>query len=182
LQAIGGICCPTRIFLAPNAPEPCRDNPTGFQWFPIDHGRPEYRFDGAAAAQPVIAGFLADLWQQTGLSAKDTILAGFSQGAMMALHVGLTLEPALLGVIGFSGALIAPKNFAGGLAPKPPICLVHGDLDQVVDPALGESAAAVLHEQGFAVSYHVERGAGHTIAPDGLEFASEFIADLLAAG
>jgi len=167
---------PDALFVSPNAPEPCRDNPGGYQWFPVDFSRPEYRFDGASKAQPVIADFLRDLWAQTGLAPKDTILGGFSQGAMMALHVALTLDETLMGVIGFSGALIAPAGFANYAGPKPPVCLVHGDRDLVVDPALSGEAAAVLRSKGFSVSYHVEAGAGHTIAQDGLAFAREFIA------
>jgi len=167
---------PDALFVAPNAPEPCRDNPSGYQWFPVDFSRPEYRFDGASRAQPVIAGFLQDLWAQTGLTAKDTILGGFSQGAMMALHVGLTLDEALMGVIGFSGALIAPAGFADYAGPKPPVCLVHGDHDPVVDPELSKLAAATLRGKGFSVNYQIEAGAGHTIAEDGLAFASQFIA------
>ena len=35
---------------------------------------------------------------QTGLSAGDTFLVGFSQGAMMALHVGTSMDTALAGM------------------------------------------------------------------------------------
>lgn len=171
---------PDALFVAPNAPEPCRGNPGGYQWFPVTPEDLPYRFDGASKAQPVIAGFLRDLWAQTGLGPSDTILGGFSQGAMMALHMGLTLDEALMGVIGFSGALIAPEGFATYSGPRPPVCLVHGDRDPVVDPSLSEEAAAVLRSKGFSVSYHVEAGAGHTIAEDGLAFAGEFIAAVAA--
>jgi phospholipase/carboxylesterase len=33
----------------------------------------------------------------------------------------------------------------------------------------------VLVDAGFEVSYHVSRGVGHGIAPDGLGFATDFI-------
>lgn len=171
---------PTALFVAPNAPDPCRDNPAGFQWFPIDFERPGYRFEGASRACPVVVSFLTDLWTQTGLTAADTILAGFSQGAMMALHVGLSLDTPLLGIIAFSGALIPPEQFLAGSSPRPPVCLIHGDEDVVVDPNYSAEAAATLRQAGFAVSYHVERGAGHTITAEGLRFASDFIARVAA--
>ena len=41
-------------------------------------------------------------------------------------------------------------------------------------------AAETLRHAGFAVSYHVERGAGHTITADGLAFASDFISSVTA--
>jgi len=171
---------PHALFVSPNAPEPCRDNPSGYQWFAIDFGRPEYRVDGAARARPIITEFLVDLWRQTGIGAKDTILAGFSQGAMMALHVGLSLDVELMGIIAFSGAFIVPPGFVEGLGPKPPVCLVHGDRDPVVDPNLSAEAAETLRAKGFNVSYHVEVGAGHTITSDGLGFASQFISSVSA--
>lgn len=171
---------PNALFVAPNAPDRSRDNPSGYQWFAIDFGRPDYRFDGASRARPIIGGFLDDLWMQTGLEPKDTILGGFSQGAMMALHVGVSLDRALMGIVAFSGAFIAPEGFAEGQGPRPPVCLVHGDRDPVVDPKLSAEAAEVLRAKGFEVSYHVEVGAGHTIAPDGLDFAGDFLATVSA--
>jgi phospholipase/carboxylesterase len=172
---------PGALFVAPNAPDRCRDNAAGYQWFPVDFSRPERRFEGASRAGPVIAEFLDDIWAETGLGAAETILAGFSQGAMMALHVGVSLDRALLGIVAFSGALLAPAGFGEGFGARPPVCLVHGDRDNVVDPALSAEAAEILRSKGFEVSYHVERGAGHTIAPDGLDFAGQFIARIAAA-
>ena len=171
---------PDALFVSPNAPDRCRDNPSGYQWFPVDFGQPNYRFEGASRARAVIVGFLEDMWSQTGLEPKDTILGGFSQGAMMALHVGVSLDKALIGIIAFSGAFIPPEGFAEGHGPRPPICLVHGDRDGVVDPKLSAEAADVLRAKGFEVSYHVEIGAGHTIAPDGLDFAGAFLARVSA--
>ena len=113
---------------------------------------------------------------RTGVAPERTILAGFSQGAMMALHVGTGLKEKLMGVIGFSGAFLPPQGFGGETLAKPPVCLVHGDLDDVVDPNLSSEASAALTAAGFDVSYHVSRGVGHGIAPDGLGFAGDFIA------
>ena len=172
---------PGAVFVAPNAPEPCRDNPAGYQWFPVEFGRPDFRFDGAAHAAPVIREFLGELWRQTGLGPEHTILGGFSQGAMMALNVGLQLDRALLGILAFSGALIAPPGFADSTRPRPPICLVHGDRDQVVDPDLSAQAAAVLGGMGYDVRFHIEPDSGHTITEDGLAFASAFIKSVATA-
>jgi phospholipase/carboxylesterase len=171
---------PNAVFLAPNAPEPSRDNPAGYEWFPIDFDRPGYRVEGATQVRPIITGFLTDLWTQTGLSAADTILAGFSQGAMMSLHVGLALDAPLMGLLAFSGAFIPPEKFLAGESPRSPVCLIHGDRDGVVDPQFSADAAETLRQAGFAVSYHVERGAGHTITADGLAFASDFISSVTA--
>lgn len=172
---------PDALFVAPNAPDRCAENPFGHQWFPLDLERPTSSVAGAPAARLVIADFLMDLWAQTGLSARDTFLVGFSQGAMMALHVGLSLEEAPMGIVSFSGALIPPEELEEGHLPKPPVCLIHGDLDQVVDPRLSQEASIVLQAHGYDVSYHVSSGVAHGIAPDGLEFATNFILAQLEA-
>ncbi len=169
---------PEALFLSPNAHEGLPGYPSGFQWFAIDFSgdRVAGRQRGLEAAAPVLVKFLQDLWAQTGLGAKDTIIAGFSQGAMMALHVGLSLAEPLMGVVAFSGSFSPAANFGSVGLPKPPVCIVHGDMDNVVEPALGEAANAALIAAGYEVRYHVARGVGHGISPDGLGFASDFIA------
>jgi phospholipase/carboxylesterase len=171
---------PDALFVSPNAPEQVSEHVSGYQWFALDMERPTARLVGLPLARPVVVEFLKALWAQTGLGAKDTILAGFSQGAMMALHVGTSLEEPLLGIIAFSGAFVEPEGFMDGNKARSPICLVHGDLDSVVDPDLSAKAAEQLSRQGFEVSYHVSKGVGHGISPDGLAFASAFIAGVSA--
>lgn len=171
---------PDALFVAPNAPDESDENPMGYQWFALDLDRPPSRVVGAPLARPVVEQFLHALWEQTGLDARHTILAGFSQGAMMALHVGMAIDQQLAGVIAFSGAFIPPAGFHEGKGPRPPVCLVHGSLDPTVDPDLSRQAAEALKARGVEVSYHVSEGVGHAIDNDGLAFASAFIAGVLA--
>lgn len=168
---------PDALFVAPNAHEECTGNPFGYQWFALDYDtdRVANRQAGLPLASPVLLQFLADLWEQTGLSAKDTILVGFSQGAMMALHVGLSLPEPPMGIVAFSGALVIPEGF--GMA-GPPVAIIHGDQDNVVYPELGAEAASVLKAASYDVRYHVSPDTGHSIAPDGLAFATDFIAEI----
>ncbi|MCW5720887.1 MAG: prolyl oligopeptidase family serine peptidase [Devosia sp.] len=167
---------PGALFVAPHAPEPAAMTAMGHQWFAIDWGgdRLASRQLGVVGARPVLVEFLNDLWTQTGVAPERTVLAGFSQGAMMALHVGLSLDRPLMGVIGFSGAFLAPEGFADAVA-LPPVCLIHGDRDEVVEPERSAEADAQLRAAGVDVAYHVSRGVGHGIAPDGLAFASAFL-------
>lgn len=168
---------PDALFVSPNAPDACTGNPFGFQWFALDYDtdRVANRQQGLPLARPVLVEFLNDLWSQTGIAPEQTILAGFSQGAMMALHVGLSLEQRLMGVIAFSGAFVPPEGFGSLPFAKPPVCLVHGDMDEVVDPEFSADADVALRLAGYEVSYHVSAGVGHGIAPDGLAFATDFI-------
>ena len=164
---------PDALFVAPNAPEPCAGSPFGFQWFPLAVDRIAGRIEGARNAAPVIIEFLEDLWSQGQVTPADTYLVGFSQGAMMALHVGTALPQRLGGIVSFSGAFVPADGFPTN--DKPPVALVHGDLDQVVDPQLSRQAADDLLAAGFEVSLHVSPGLAHGIAPDGLDFATSFL-------
>ena len=169
---------PDAVFISPNAPQACRQFGFGFQWFDVsfDGDRLARRQEGVVQARPILLEFLEDLWSQSGIAPEDTILAGFSQGAMMALHTGLSLEQPLMGIIAFSGAFLPPDGFGSATLAKTPVCLVHGDVDDVVNPEHSADADVALRLAGYDVSYHVSRGVGHGIAPDGLAFASQFIA------
>lgn len=168
---------PDALFVSPNAPTSVPGMPFGFQWFAIDFNgdRVAGRQAGVVEARPVLAKFLEDLWTQTGLTAADTILAGFSQGAMMALHVGLSLPERVMGIIALSGALMVPQGF--GLV-TPPVAIIHGDEDQMVPASLSHEAVGVLRASGFDVRFHISPGTGHGISPDGLAFATNFIRDV----
>lgn len=170
-----GQMLPDALFLAPNAPEPCAGSPFGFQWFPLNVDRIAGRIEGAKNAAPVIREFLTDLWAQTGIAPQRTILGGFSQGAMMSLHVGTALEQELAGIIAFSGAFVPADGFGGKGLARPPVTLIHGELDQVVDPDLSRQAATELSASGFEVSLHISPNTAHGIAPDGLDFATSFL-------
>lgn len=167
---------PDMLFVSPNAPWPCARNPGGFEWFALsDRPAEDFRREGADQARPVIVNFLIDLWAQTGLSARDTVLCGFSQGAMMALHAGLSLDQKVRGIIAFSGALIPPAEPWSA----PPVALIHGNIDGVVPVQLSLEAETALRQAGVDARLFIEENTGHGIAPDGLGFATGFLHRIL---
>ncbi|WP_417583706.1 alpha/beta hydrolase [Pelagibacterium sp.] len=168
---------PDTMFVAPNAPHVCGGNPFGYEWFPLDleRDRTLSRLTGAETAHPIIDGFLADLWAQTGLGPADTILVGFSQGAMMALYTGLRLAEPLKGIVAFSGLIVAPEKLGAEIASKPPVLLIHGDMDDVVPVMGSEAALPKLIDLGVDAGLHISQGSGHTIAQDGLDAATAFL-------
>jgi phospholipase/carboxylesterase len=166
---------PDAYFVAPNAPEPCGMAPTGRQWFPIDPTGSTDRLAGAESAAPILNQFIDDEMARLGLSEADTLLIGFSQGTMMALHVGLRRGGTLAGILGYSGLLAAPEALTGEISAKPPVLLIHGDMDEMLPVRHLHEAVAALGELGVNVEWHVSQGAGHTIAQDGLELGIEFL-------
>ncbi len=167
------------LFVAPNAPQKCDINPMGYQWFALDTDREMSRLSGSKKAGAALNEFLNDLWRQTGLGPKDTLLVGFSQGAMMALDVGLRLEEALLGIVSFSGALIEEEDLPSHIRSRPPVCLVHGLADDVVPANLSEKATKILNDLNVRVAPFMEPGVGHTISMNGLGFAVAFVREII---
>ncbi len=168
---------PNTRFLAPNAPERCPGNPAGWQWFPIPwlDGSPEAVAKASAERSfALLDGWLDEVAGQ-GVGPGRTVLVGFSQGTMMALHVGLRRRQALAGIVGFSGRLLEPERLAPELGAAVPVLLIHGDQDPVVPFASLGEAEGVLKAAGVETHTHVSPGVGHGIAPDGLGLALEFI-------
>lgn len=173
---------PNTVFIAPDAPEPCRNNPFGRQWFPI----PWLDGSSEAEAKAGMAQSIADLnafldarLAEEGVSADRLAVVGFSQGTMMALHVLPRRAAPVAGIVAFSGRLLDPDSLAAEAVSKPPVLLVHGDEDPMVPFADMGIAGRALTAAGFETYGHVMKGTGHGIAPDGLSVALAFLKDRL---
>lgn len=175
---------PDTAFYAPDAPEPCINNPMGYQWFPIpwmDGSSPEQARASAEQSFADINAFLDDVLAKEGIAPDRLALVGFSQGTMMSLEVAPRRDAELAGVVGFSGRLLDPDALAGQVRVRPPILLLHGDQDPVVPfDSLGIAADALTAE-GFEVFTHVMKGTPHGISPDGLSMALGFLKQRFAA-
>ena len=168
---------PDVAFHAPNAPYPCEGNPFGYQWFGVSRLDPKIAADGVRAAAPFVDRFLDDTMAEYGLDESKTVLVGFSQGTMMALHVGLRRDKPLAGIIGFSGMLAAPDALGKEIKTRPPVLLLHGDSDEMLPHMLTERAAEVLRQHGVQTRMHIAEGVGHGIDGTGLSHAARFLLD-----
>ena len=120
---------PDTHFISPNAPEPCPGAPGGYQWWALTSLSPQAREAGVRQAAPALNAFIDAQLARFDLAEDRLALVGFSQGTMMALHVGPRRERPLAGIVGFSGMLADPEALASEMATKPPVLLVHGDAD-----------------------------------------------------
>src|ERR1700719_1253210 len=80
---------PQAAFVSPHAPEPCGQAPVGRQWFALTFRDPNERWLGVNKAAPMLETFLRAELERRTLAPSALALVGFSQGTMMALHVGL---------------------------------------------------------------------------------------------
>jgi phospholipase/carboxylesterase len=101
---------PDAAFVSPHAPHPCGQAPMGREWFPLTFRDPDERWIGVNAAAPDLNAFLDAELQRRKLPPSALALVGFSQGTMMALHVGLRRKVAPAAIVGYSGMLVTPED------------------------------------------------------------------------
>lgn len=171
---------PTTAFASPHAPERCAMSPMGYQWFAISRMQPDEMLRGVEKAAPILNAFIDSELARLNLDASRLALVGFSQGTMMSLHVGLRRTTPPAAIVGFSGALPGAENLPGEIVGRPPVLLVHGDADEMIPVQALHMAANGLSAAGVSTRWHISRGVGHGIAPDGLDLAGQFLADAFA--
>jgi len=180
---------PDTMFVSPDAPEEIATMGAmmaGRQWFPIpwiDGSSEEAAAAGLRRAAEDLNAFLDALMVDEDLLPEQVCLLGFSQGAMMALHVAPRREDPVAGVVGISGRLLEPELLVDEAVSKMPVLLIHGDSDDVVPPQSLPMAAEALQNAQFQDVYaHIMKGTGHGIAPDGLSVALAFMRERLGYG
>jgi phospholipase/carboxylesterase len=157
-------------FVFANAPRPFEAYPGmtfGWTWF--DGWPPEQK--SVAASRELLLTFLGEITNR--YKTSKLIVAGFSQGAMMALDAGLRTDAA--GIIAMSGGLY--ELDLPDLASKKnlPVLIAHGVYDDVVPVSYARRARHVLEEAGLDVEYH-EYPMQHQVAQEEVQVVREFVA------
>lgn len=170
---------PDALFLAPNAPQRLSYLASGYQWWPLAAFTPQALASGTASAAPAIDSFIERKLHQYGLTEANLAIVGFSQGTMMALHVGLRRPHRVAAIVGYSGMLTGGHELSHLPITKPPVLLVHGSADPVVPVAALHAAKMQLEHLGIDVTAHTSLGVGHSVDPVGLEMGGKFVAKAL---
>lgn len=165
---------PDTLFLAPHAPQRTGFG-AGYQWWALSEISPQALAAGAALAAPAIDEFIDRKLTQYGLTEADLAIVGFSQGTMMALHVGLRRPRQVAAIVGYSGMLTGAGRLRHDLITKPPVLLVHGSHDPVVPVAALHAAESELKHLGVEVITHVSAGIAHSVDPVGLRLGVDFV-------
>ena len=175
------ILLPEAAFVSPHAPEPCAQASIGRQWFALSERDLAERWRGINVAAPILEAFIDTELARRDLPPSALALVGFSQGAMMALHIGLRRAVAPAAIVGYSGMLVLSadadaKATATAARSKPPVLLVHGDQDELIPAAALFHAAQELAALGVPAEWHLSQGLGHGIDDEGLRHGGEFLA------
>lgn len=162
---------PLGTFLAQHAPQAVvvsvqAPNPSslgqGFEWFSVMGVTEANRAARIADAMPSFLNAVRHWQQVVNLTARQTTLIGFSQGAIMSLHAAV--ECTKPGVAGRVFSLAGRFAVEPGLAPADVrFHLIHGEQDAVIAADYSIQAARSLQRLNGAVSIDLLPRLGHSI-------------------
>ena len=166
---------PNTVFICPNGHEVCPINPSGFQWFDLTKDDPDYILEQSIKAENKIQKFINEIKQEFNLTNDKICLAGFSQGCMLSLNVGLISEEKFSCIVGFSGKIIDQNNLKGRIKNFSDVLLIHGDADQVVPSTYLLEAKDFLIRNGINVQTLLIKNCDHNIPMEASSTALNYI-------
>ena len=124
-------------------------------WYDIDSldfDDRQHDREGIHASKALISTVI-DCEINRGIDASRIILAGFSQGGAIALFTGLTSEHQLGGIMALSTYLPLSDELATSLEKSPPILMIHGKMDEVINIQYAETSRQHLISKGATVQW-----------------------------
>ncbi len=165
--------------VTPRAPLTLPGSP-GYHWYVVPRiGYPDPKTFHAAYGQ--LANLHDELWRRTGVAPGQTVLGGFSMGAVMSYSLGLGPgRPGPAGILAFSGFIPVVEGWQPDLAGRGPrVFIAHGRNDPIMDVQFARRANELLRGAGLDVEYH-ESDVGHTIDPAHIPAAIAWLRATLA--
>jgi phospholipase/carboxylesterase len=173
-------------FVFPHAPvRPVTLN-NGFRmraWYDIVAGDVRSRADlaGVRASQLELEALIARE-STRGIAARRVVVAGFSQGGVIALHTALRHRDRLAGVVALSTYVVEPEALPAEASPANrdiPIFMAHGTADPMIRLEWGEASRRALEAAGYHVEWHTYP-MPHSVVWEEIEAISAFLARVLA--
>lgn len=138
--------------------------------------------DGVQQSAQAIEALLARE-RQRGIPAARTILAGFSQGGVMALYTGLRYPTSLAGILALSCYLALPDRLEREVHPAnraTPIFMAHGEYDAVIPLRYGQQGAETLQRLGYSVAWQ-SYDLGHEVSWEEIRDIADWLTQVLSA-
>ena len=163
------------IFLCPNAPEKCQISPTGYQWFDLSNDDINYIKNESHKAEKILKEYIKEIKSEFKLSNSKICVSGFSQGCMMSLSIGLTIDDPFNCIVGFSGKIIDKEDLSKRIKSSTNVLLIHGAQDDVVPCTNLLEAKDFLMRHKINVQTKIINNCAHHIPIEASSTALEFI-------
>lgn len=168
--------CKNILFISPNGRQ-LMEGAFGdfYQWFSLQDRSYDVIKQETEEAAIEVDQFIKDTSEKYGVPLSNIFLLGFSQGAVMSLHLAYRLDTKIMGVISLCGRLNMSELFADEITYRPPALLIHGQEDQIIFPEESELAAKTLRANDVEVSIHLRPKLGHGIDSETVKIANKFL-------
>ena len=137
--------------------------------------------DGVYDSERAITA-LIEREKQRGVPAERMVLAGFSQGGAMALHIGLRYPNQLAGILALScyiplaDRLSTERHLAN---QHTPLLVAHGDYDAVIPMRYGQLSIEKLENLGYQPEWR-DYSMGHEVCWQEIRDIADWLARVLA--
>ena len=166
---------PNTVFICPNGHEPCQINPSGFQWFDLTKDDPSYILEQSMIAEKKLNNFINEIKDEFKLENNKICISGFSQGCMMSINLGLVSNQEYNCIIGFSGKIIDQEDLKSRKKVSTKTLLIHGELDQVVQPNFMLEAKDFFIRNNIEINTHLIKNCDHNIPIEASSIALNYI-------
>jgi phospholipase/carboxylesterase len=177
LGALLGQLLPDTLFVAPDGPIECKSIPSGKQWLSSSKNNKTQLLKEIKNLILPLNQYLDNLLKTYDIPPEKMAFLGFSQGARIALHVGLR-RPICAGIIAMSGSYLDDPSAVN--LSQPPILIIYGTADQKAPVSLARESHKRLNALKMPVTLILLPGVGHDVDHQGLEIAGEFLKDCLS--
>ena len=166
---------PNTVFICPNGHETCPINPSGFQWFDLSNDDPKYILKESIKAEKKLNKFINEVKEEFNLKNNRICLSGFSQGCMMSINLSLISNQEYCCLVGFSGKIINQKDLNLRKRTSTKTLLIHGDMDQVVEPNYMLEAKDFFIRNNVQIETHLIKNCDHNIPIEASSVALKYI-------
>jgi phospholipase/carboxylesterase len=173
-------------FVFPHAPVRAVTLNNGFRmraWYDLSAGDVTNRADlaGVRASQAQIDALIARE-KTRGIAARRIVLAGFSQGGVIAIQTGVRYPERLAGIVALSTYVVQPEQLAaeGTAANRDvPIFMAHGTYDPMIRLEWGDASRRALVAAGYNVEWHTYP-MQHSVTMEEIDAIKTFLVKVLA--
>jgi phospholipase/carboxylesterase len=162
-----------------NGVEPFDLRGSGFQWFSVAGVSEANRAQRIAEALPRVDAMIENECARANVSRERTAIVGFSQGAIMALHLAAASQRPPRSIVSWAGRVASPIQCTHN--SRPSILLSHGISDALIPASELELAAAKLRGIGCSVETELVADHGHSVHQHQVESSIRFLSSYLPA-
>lgn len=160
---------------APVRPMAINGGMSSRSWFDIELPRMVNEQHVEESSQQLQA--FIDREKALGMPSYRIILAGFSQGGVIAMHTGLRNPEPLAGIMALSTFMPTAetiKKELSGANSNIPIFLAHGQQDPMIPFPAAQASKNILEDMNFKIDWR-EYSMGHEVCPEEIQHISQWL-------